>query len=143
MHSFNMRKLRVYFFGTPKFLDIYTSEISSFEEILKQIIKEYTHSELSQQMPLELGSEGKYELRLLEDDEDEYYLPLYDFPELDRTKTLSDINVAAIAFCRSKKSASKETVPNKSNETGDDCEEIRRVAEEQGVCLCYWRRKFL
>eukprot|EP00826_Nyctotherus_ovalis_P003467 TRINITY_DN10706_c0_g3_i2.p3 TRINITY_DN10706_c0_g3~~TRINITY_DN10706_c0_g3_i2.p3 ORF type:complete len:142 (-),score=36.56 TRINITY_DN10706_c0_g3_i2:1001-1426(-) len=132
-----MRKLRVYFFGTPSFLDIYTSETSSFEEILKQIIQEYTHSELSQQIALELDSPEKYELRLLEDDEDEYYLPLYDFPELDQTKTLNDINITAIAFCKSKKyAASKESTPTKDNEAVEDNRrEIKRIAEEQGVCL--------
>jgi hypothetical protein len=104
MHIPGAKKLRVYFFSTPKFLDIYTSQTKSFEEITKQIMQEYTASELAKEMPLDFPNNHEtYELRLLEDDEDEYYLPLYDIPELDKTKTLNDITVTSISFCKVKK----------------------------------------
>jgi len=61
-------------------------------------------SDLGKEMPLDFPDNHKaYELRLLEDDEDEYYLPLYDMPELDKTTTLTDITVTSIAFCKAKK----------------------------------------
>lgn len=67
-------------------------------------MKEYINSELAKDMPLEFGGNPeRYELRLLEDDEEEYYIPIYDIPELDRTKTLSDINVNSLSFCKAKR----------------------------------------
>jgi len=95
-------------------------------------MKEYVKSELAKEIPLELDNPLRYELRLLEDDEDEYYLPVYDIPELDRTKTLSDIDVSSIAFCKSKKyKVDDEDSISKAEE--NKFMTIKKVAQEKGV----------
>jgi hypothetical protein len=106
-------------------------------------MKEYEGSELAKDMPLEFADNPlRYELRFLEDDEDEYYLPVYDIPALDRTKTLCDINVSSIAFCKAKKYKMSSESESSMSKTGkleyNKVEEnklltIRKVAQEKGV----------
>ncbi len=83
------------------------------EDVIKHIIALCTHPPVRKSfVPEALGgqpiekfkSSTLYELRLLEEDDDEgfYYAPLYDIGPLDRQKFIGEIATDGVAMCRVK-----------------------------------------
>ena len=105
---------RVYLLGTRKYVNICVSKQNTVEEIIKHIITVCVNNPALRKDFFSAGrDEGgvvhnqkiltnpdAYELRLLDDDEDEYYVPLYEISSLDRLKRIGDFEADAIAFCR-------------------------------------------
>jgi hypothetical protein len=62
-----------------------------------------------------------YELRVLDDDDEEdYYVPLYEIAALERTKTIGEFGIDSVAFCRAKK-FKKENSKKKSTNRRMPC----------------------
>jgi hypothetical protein len=96
----NRQKLTVYLFGTPSKLEIVISKQHRIQDVIKHIMTVYIMAPTFAQVPLEFpDNTDAYELRLLEDDEEEYYTPLYEIAALDRKKKIGEFAVDAIAFC--------------------------------------------
>ncbi len=110
MGDWSRFSLKIYLFGTRKYLDLVISKQHTVEEVIKHVISVcMTTAELKRQFfdsaftsRAYLNSE-LYELRLLDDDdEDEYYLPLYDIAPLHRSKCIGDFGADALALCRAR-----------------------------------------
>ncbi len=66
---------------------------------------------MSKEEPLEYPHEmDAYELRLLEDDDDDYYVPLYEIAALDRRKKIGEFDVDSVAFCKVKRFTERSLV---------------------------------
>ncbi len=70
----------------------------------------YATSPLARDKPLEFPEDPEaYELRLLEDDAEEYYLPLYEIAALDRKKRFGEFDVDMVAFCKVRRYTTPES----------------------------------
>lgn len=97
--------------GTPEFFEMDCSLNSTVGNIIHLILKKYKEFQIPEKISLEFPNDPEaYELRL-PDDEDEYYVPLYDIPELDRTKTVRQLNINTAVFCKSKNYDPLEKLP--------------------------------
>lgn len=66
-------------------------------------MSEYPNTEMGKEKPLEYPDDPEaYELRLLEDDNEEYYLPVYEISALDNKKKIGEFELDMIAFCKVK-----------------------------------------
>ena len=61
----------------------------------------YLTSPLAREDPLEFPEDAEaYELRLLDDDSESYYLPLYEIAALDKKRKIGEFDVEVVAFCK-------------------------------------------
>lgn len=105
-------KLRVYLFATSQYLDIIVSRLHTVEEVIRHVISTCLgNRELRIKFfdPFGSGSTYRailnqelYEMRLLDDDEDEGYLPLYDIAALSNGKCIGEFGADSLALCRKK-----------------------------------------
>jgi hypothetical protein len=99
-------------------LELYTSKQSTVEEVIKQIMVKYSSTELAKEKPLEFPNDSQaYELRLLEDDYEDYYLPIYEIAALDRNKKIGEFDIDMIAFCQVHKCNSKNVIQTTTSST--------------------------
>ena len=109
-------------FATPACVDIHISKAHKVGEIIRHIITMCTMNQKLNETFLREASNGTgttaidhprqfkdpslYELRLLdEDDDDEYYLPLYEIAPLERCKQIGEFGTDSVAFCKVKEFA--------------------------------------
>jgi len=72
----------------------------------------YSQSKMNKEDPLEFPDDPcAYELRLLEDDPEEYYEPLYEIAALDRNKKIGEFDVDMVAFCKVRRYTAQEISP--------------------------------
>lgn len=103
-----MQKLRVYLVDTPNYLELYTSRQNSVEDVVRQVMLKYPSTKLASEKPLEFPNDSNaYELRLLEDDSEDYYLPIYEIAALNRNKKIGEFDIDMVAFCQVRKHQSK------------------------------------
>lgn len=97
----NRQKLQVFLLDTPNYMNLYTLKQYTVEEVIKQIMSKYSDTSLSKEKPLAFpDNPDAYELRLLEDDSEEYYMPLYEIAALDKEKKIGEFDLDMIAFCQ-------------------------------------------
>ncbi len=78
--------VKVFLFSTPKCITVYIYKKSLVQDLIRHILTLYSKDPLlSLDMPL-LNPEypEAYELRLIDDDEEQEYKPMYDMPPIDR-----------------------------------------------------------
>ena len=106
----NYQSLKVYFFGTPKSITLGVSKNYQISHLIAHIIaladtntqiKEW----LTQGLPESIKDNYKnlelYEMRLLEDEEDEEaYVPLYETGPLNKKGHIGAFLMNAVALCR-------------------------------------------
>lgn len=92
----NSIKTKIYFFSTPKFIEIHISKKNNVNDVIKHVLTLYQKDrELAQNQPLQFPTNPEaYELRLIDDDDD-YYIPYYDIPPLERTDEFGEFETLA------------------------------------------------
>ena len=104
----NKIALKLYLFSTPKHIDLTISKLNTVEEVIRHALtvclqsrafkKEFFNPKKND--PRIIGNPDAYELRLLEDDCEAFYLPLSEISALSRGKCIGDFDVEALGFCR-------------------------------------------
>jgi hypothetical protein len=103
-------KIKIYMFSTPKFMQIYIYKKSSVADVIRHIMTLYSKDKLlSGDMPLKFPiSPEAYELRLIDDDED-YFVPFYDVPPLDKKDEIGEFESLAFLENKNFKAFNKNT----------------------------------
>ena len=130
----NRQKLKVFLLGTPDYITIIISKVNKVEDAIRHIMAVYNTSPRAKDAPLDHPDDtAAYELRLLEDDEEEYFTPLYEIAALDKKKKIGEFDVDAVAFCKVKQYNEKAVLP--IHETEDDIKykQLEKIASIQNV----------
>lgn len=129
----NRQEIKVYLLGSEKSMLITISKHHRVEDIIKHILVSYTmNASLSAGTPLEYPYDsGAYELRLLDDDDDGGFAPLYEIAALDRKKKIGEFDVDCIAFCQIRDYKAKEPTKGKSEGKSQIFKFDRRRSEKQ------------
>lgn len=99
----NRQRLRVFLLGTPSYLDLAISKQNKVEDIIKHIITTCLMSgTLAQDLQIDKTDSSAYDLRLLDDDEEGGYTPLYEIAALDKRKRIGEFQVEAVSLCKAK-----------------------------------------
>ena len=105
-------ELKVYLLGTRKSLTVVVSKVHQVREVIKHILKTCTTSPAFQRefftpkpgadpaRSALLLNPDAHELRLPEEDEDEYFLPQYEIAPLNKHKSIGEFEVDAVVLCR-------------------------------------------
>ncbi len=91
-------KTKIYFFGTADNIEIYISKKNNVEDVIKHIITLYMKNpSLSKKAPLKYPkSPGQYELRLIDDEDDENsFQPYYDIGALETQDEIGEFESLA------------------------------------------------
>eukprot|EP00826_Nyctotherus_ovalis_P009608 TRINITY_DN12543_c0_g1_i11.p3 TRINITY_DN12543_c0_g1~~TRINITY_DN12543_c0_g1_i11.p3 ORF type:complete len:136 (+),score=29.70 TRINITY_DN12543_c0_g1_i11:799-1206(+) len=133
----------VYLVDTPNYLELHISRQSSVEEVIKQVMRKYPGTKLGSEKPLEFpDNPNAYELRLLEDDSEDYYLPIYEIAALNRNKKIGEFDIDMIAFCQVRRRQSKGILQTITHGTPrlhpleeSNYNQLKSMAANKGVTL--------
>jgi hypothetical protein len=119
------QSLRIYFFGTPKFLTLGIAKHYQVSHLIVHVIalgdtnsqvKEWLTQGLPDSIKDNYRNPELYEMRLLEDEEDEEaYIPLYETGPLDKKGQIGAFFVSGVVFCRIKEYEQSIKELNNSN----------------------------
>ena len=91
----NSVKIRVYFFNTPKFIDIHVSKSNIVVDVIQHIITLYKRDKTTQGKSLRYPDNPEaYELRLIDDDES-LYAPFYEIAPLSANEYIGEFESLA------------------------------------------------
>lgn len=110
-------KTRIYFFSTPKFIEIQISKKNKVEDVIKHIITLYKrNSDLSTSRPLKFPDHpDAYELRLIDDDEAPY-APFFEIQALEMREAIGEFDGLAFIEKRGFKKPSEKVEETKQSE---------------------------
>jgi len=111
----NAKIFKVYFFNTPRFLEIPISVNLTVAEVIRQIIDCYMEDESVDHSLMKYpGYIDAYELRMLDDEDD--YLPDFSIPSLEKNRVFASLGLSrGIAFVENAQFTPPEESEKKNN----------------------------